>query len=126
MHPLFLMLALLHVAIWAFVLTAFLHRKAAYINLYYVIPFIYVVHCLPLHLLEHLKLRLSHCEADKEYNQERIERALFLPHLVSTLQGRLEDWCTFSPISPQGMLLFGAITSLFRLYPPGTRCTRFP
>lgn len=117
MQVLFAVLALSHIFIWVFVLTTFVHRKTARLNLYYVIPFIYVIHCLPIHLLEQLKLRLSRNAQDKQRKQERIEKMLVIPHAFVRFQKSLEARCTFSPISPQGMLLFGMITCLFRVHP---------
>ena len=118
MDFLFNIIALVHVLIWAFVLLAFLNIKTAKINLYFVIPLIYLIHCAPFHILIQLKLRLSNND-DKvlEHKQNNFSRQLILPYLFVKIQEYLDKKCTFNPISPQGMLLFGMITCLYRVYP---------
>jgi hypothetical protein len=43
-NPIFIFLWIFHILIWAFVLLAFLNEKTAYYNLYFVVPFIYIIH----------------------------------------------------------------------------------
>ena len=113
----FYSIATLHVLIWVFVLLAFLNTYTAKINLYIVIPFIYCIHILPFHILVQSKINLFGKEhamkKENEYNQ-----LLIIPYYFSRLQEFLEKKCFLSPISGQGMLILGYITSLYKLHPP--------
>ena len=104
----------LHIAVWAFVLLAWTHPVAAAWNLALVVPGIYVLHAaLPFHVLESAKARL-HPGTWKTDAQE-MERALVVPAAFSSAQRWLERRCFLSPLSPQGMLVLGALTSAWAL-----------
>ena len=58
MNIYFTILGLIHILIWTFVLFAFLNKTLAKINIYFVIPSIYIIHLLPFHILESLKSKI--------------------------------------------------------------------
>jgi len=108
-------LCLIHIIVWLFVLFAFLDKKTAYYNVYYIIPLIYIIHILPFHVLVKMKQEL-HPDTWKN-DEELILKKLVIPEHFVNLQKKLEQKCFCSPISPQGMLIFGLITSILTLYP---------
>jgi len=113
MDILFNFICLIHVLIWVFVLLAFLNKNFAAINLYYFIPFIYILHILPFHIIELTKKKM-----DPETWEEKVSgfnNMLFIPSKFVSLNQYLEKHCYCSPISPQGMLIFGAISSAWSL-----------
>lgn len=116
MNIYFIILAVIHILIWGFVLLAFLNKNLAKINIYFVIPFIYLVHIFPFHFLEKLKDKIYN-KKEKEKHSNKIFEFLIIPKCFVDLQKYLDDFCTFSPISPQGMLIFGLLSSIFVLYP---------
>jgi hypothetical protein len=103
---------LFHIFIWMFVSFAFINENAATINAYVVIPFIYVLHILPFHVLTETKKQLSNTW--EEYNDGLLKK-LYLPFHFVKLQHKLEKLCFFNPIGAQGLLIFGLITSIYRL-----------
>lgn len=110
---LFFIVSLIHVLIWGFVLIAFTNPTLAKINVLYVIPFIYVIHTiLPFHILESAKKNMyptTHSQKFDEFKKQTV-----IPHYFDKLNAHLE-WCTFNPLSPQGMLVFGLITSIYSI-----------
>ncbi len=96
---------------------AFIDKKLAKINLYYVIPSIYIIHLLPFHVIEKIKMNLSRNKEHKMEQSNQIEECLIFPKLIIDLQKYLESRVTFNPLSPQGMMIFGMITSLYKVYP---------
>ena len=114
---LFTVIALIHILIWVYVLFAFLFgKKYAIFNLYFVIPVIYLIHLLPFHVLIKLKHDMYGEELVKE-KEKKICNLLIIPGYFMKLQEIMEKKTTFSPISAQGMLIFGLISSLIRVYP---------
>jgi hypothetical protein len=112
----FELLCVIHVLVWLFVLTAFLNRKTAYFNVYYLIPFIYLIHILPFHIIISLK---QYCHpVGYEYYENAIYESMIIPKIFRSITSSLEKFCFASPLSTQGMLIFGLITSIFVLYPP--------
>jgi hypothetical protein len=112
----FEILCIVHILIWAFVILAFLNKDLAYYNIYYVIPIIYLIHMLPFHILIKLKEK---CDPDNYKNhEESFYETLIIPKLFKDTKKVLENYCFASPLSPQGVLIFGLITSIFSLYPP--------
>jgi len=110
---LFGLVALLHILIWVFVLTAFVHRTSARINLYYVVPCLYVIHMLPFHLLERLKLHLTQNDEDAKRRQmDQLEKALLIPFAFRRLQTTLDSACTFNPISDSSAPRFAVSVDL--------------
>ncbi len=113
MDAAFVAVAVVHLLVWAFVLLAWVHPRAALWNVLVVIPGIYALHMLPFHVLNTLKQRMH--PGTWKRDTKRVSKALVVPHLVE----RVRDAMTFSfanPLSPQGMLLFGAITSAWAIY----------
>jgi hypothetical protein len=112
----FEVLCIVHVLIWVFVLTAFVNKDCAYYNVYFVIPLIYIAHMLPFHILVSLKEKNdpeNHEKRQKEFNE-----ILIIPNIFTRITSKLEKNCFASPLSTQGMLIFGLITSIFVLHPP--------
>ncbi len=109
---LFELLSVAHLAFWAFVCFAWLTPSTAALNAYYVVPLTYAVHALPFHVLTALKTRVrpSTWKADDAAVRECLGLAWFVD-----LQQSLEKKCTFSPISPQGLLVWGMISSVWAL-----------
>lgn len=112
MEAAFAAVALVHILIWAFVLLAWVHPRAAAINLTVVIPLIYVVHMLPFHVLTTLKQRMR--PQTWEQDNEAIEDALVLPDAFEGIRAAF-DASFANPLSPQGMLVLGALTSAWRV-----------
>jgi hypothetical protein len=114
---LFNLFYLIHILIWLFIVVASINDKAAKINIYYVIPAIYIIHMLPFHILDKIKLKLMDNNCDKKEKKEKeIDGVLFLPYIYKRINKTLEI-CKFNPMSPQGMLLFGMISCFLKLYP---------
>ena len=109
MKPQFIFLAILHICIWLFVMLAFLNPKTARLNLYYIVPFIYLIHVFPLHFINEAKRQMY--PDDWEERANSICNSMVLPGKFIKLQDFLENFCFKSPLSPQGMLIFGAISS---------------
>ncbi len=105
---------IIHIFVWVFVLFAFTNKKLAYFNIYYIIPMIYLLHILPFHILMEIKKKSNpkHWEEDTEY----IYNILILPDIFVKTQKYLDKHCTYNPISPQGMLIFGLLSSIYVLY----------
>jgi len=110
---LFNFIALVHCLIWGFVLFAFLNISTAKINLYYIVPFIYILHILPFHVLVESKKNLK--PDDYKEKEDEFNTKLVIPGTFIKLQKKLEKYCFCSPISAQGMLIFGAISCAWRL-----------
>lgn len=110
----FIFICILHVLIWTFILLAFTRKDTARINLKIIVPIMYVLHMLPFHILMEAKQYL--CGDDSVgTNVESVLWPFIIPIYFMKLQQIAERNCTFSPISPQGMLIFGAISSAYRL-----------
>jgi len=109
----FYAICMLHVIIWIFVQLAFLNPKLAYINLFYIIPFIYIMHILPFHVLNESKKNMY--PNDHEDMIDKFSKLTILPNLHKKAEIVLDKFCFKSPINPQGMLIFGALTSAYAL-----------
>ena len=120
MNIYFSILGTIHILIWSFVLLAFLNKTLAKINLYFVIPSIYFIHLLPFHILETLKSKIYN-NNQKIYYTKKLSKILVIPYYFDKLSTLLSKYCFFNPISPQGMLIFGLITCIYRLYPPNLK-----
>jgi uncharacterized membrane protein (DUF4010 family) len=112
----FEVLCIVHVLVWVFVLTAFVNKDMAYYNVYFVIPFIYIVHILPFHILITLKKKFD--PENYKIHEEEFYNTLVIPKLFRNVTSKLEKLCFASPLSTQGMLIFGLLTSIFVLHPP--------
>ena len=115
MNLLFVILCIIHILIGMFVLFAFLNSKTAYYNVYYLIPFIYFIHILPFHIIVTLKSNIYRDEKDMHDKENQVSRFLILPDLFNKLSKFFDSFSFFNPISPQGMLIFGLITSIYKL-----------
>ncbi len=113
MNPVFTGLCVVHVIIWAFILFAFLNPRAATINLFYVIPFVYIIHIFPFHFLNSMKESMY--PDDWEKRVDTVVSHMVIPELFTNAQKKLDTVCFASPISAQGMLIFGAISSAWAL-----------
>ena len=116
----FEVLCIVHVLVWVFILTAFVNKDMAYYNVYFVIPFIYIVHILPFHIL--ISLKKNSDPKNYKTHEEEFYETLVIPKLFRNVTGKLEGFCFASPLSTQGMLIFGLLTSIFVLYPPNYLC----
>ncbi len=113
MYAVFVSICLLHCFFWLFVLLAFYSKQTAYINLYYIIPITYILHMFPFHFLNKAKSFIYPNDWQKQNDE-----VIFSIHIFKyfkSLQNYLEKHCFESPISAQGMLIFGALTSAFAL-----------
>ena len=109
---LFFILTIIHMSIWLFVIFAFINKKAAYYNLYYVIPFIYILHMLPLHIINNLKQSLY--KSDWLDRADNIQNKLIIGK-IHTFVVNIFNKSFESPLSTQGMLILGLILSSYRL-----------
>jgi len=112
---LFSFLVIIHYLVWIFVLFAFINSKTAYINLYMLVPFIYIIHLFPFHFI--VKAKEIIIPDNEKRNEELInyDRFFILPYYFMKFQEKINNFCIFSPISPQGMLIFGALSCAFVL-----------
>ncbi len=115
MNLFFKFLCLIHILIWLFILLAFIDIRTANINLFYVIPAIYIIHFLPFHVIILLK-KIQYPNDWKKY-AESFEDNMLPVYYFKKLSDTLAKHCTLNPISPQGMMIFGAITSACRVKP---------
>jgi hypothetical protein len=115
MNFLFIILCIIHIFIWAFVLLAFLNPKTAYYNVYYVIPIIYIVHILPFHIIVSLKKKIYTDDNEEIEKESTVSKFLIIPYLFNNAQKFFKKYSFCSPLSPQGMLIFGLLTSIYRL-----------
>lgn len=111
---LFFLVSVAHILIWAFVLLAFINPKTAKINAYFVVPAIYIIHLLPFHLLSWAKDSLYPDSSEARF--DGIKSALVIPAIYDKVQTSLGNYCMFNPLSPQGMLIFGLITSIYAIH----------
>ena len=89
---LFMILCIIHVLIWGFVLFAFINKNTARINIYIVIPIIFLLHCLPFHFLVQAKKQLYDTSyLDKESKMYKI---LIIPDIFLNISKKLEKICS--------------------------------
>lgn len=111
---LFAAVVALHVLVWAFVLLAWVHPRAAAANVLVVVPGIYVLHALlPVHVLETIKawMRPSSWKRDSD----ELLRSWVVPGAFVRVQEWAATRAFMSPVSPQGMLVIGSLTSCWAL-----------
>ena len=111
---LFAALCAVHVAVWVFVLLAWVHTGTALWNLRVVVPAIYVIHALMPHPILLLKKTVDPLRWKER--QANFESALVLPKLIRLAKEHLFPHAFASPLSPQGMLILGCLTSSYRLH----------
>ena len=51
----FNLIAIIHLLIWVFVLFGFVNINTAWVNLFIIIPVIYILHILPFHIIQKTK-----------------------------------------------------------------------
>ena len=115
MNCLFIILCIIHITVWVFVLLAFLNPITAYYNVYYVIPMIYVLHILPFHILVSLKKKIYSDDKEKKAKEDLVSKLLVIPYIFNKIKDFFNKFSYFNPLSPQGMLIFGLITSIYKL-----------
>jgi hypothetical protein len=109
----FLVIASVHILIWVFVLCASVSKRTAEYNIYYVIPFIYLVHILPFHILSKIKQNLY--STTWEQRNSSINKIYIIPYYFEKCSEYLSKNCFANPLSPQGMLIFGLLTSIYQI-----------
>ena len=114
MNIIFILICLIHILIWSVVLLGFLDKKMATINIYILIPLIYLLHALlPFHLLVIIKKKMY--PYTYESKVKNVNDSLIIPHYYIKISEIFDNYCTFNPLSPQGMLIFGLISSIYSL-----------
>ena len=112
---LFNLICVIHCLVWIFVLFAFLNRKLAYINIFYIIPLIYIIHIFPFHIITKSKENLYPDSWEEKYNNFLESSPLGILKVYVDTQEKLDNYCFGNPIGPQGMLILGLITSAYSL-----------
>lgn len=113
MYATFVVICIVHVVFWLFVLFAFYTKQTARINLYYIIPAVYILHILPFHLLNNLKASIY--PNNWKDKTDEVLNSIPIVRQFTNLQKTLDKYCFANPVGAQGMLLFGAITSAYAL-----------
>jgi hypothetical protein len=103
----FVVLLTIHVLIWLFVVFAFINNETAKFNLIFVIPIIYILHMLPFHILNELKLITN---KNAKEDTEKFEKFIGFYYIKKFFNKSFQN-----PLSPQGILILGSITSYFKL-----------
>jgi len=98
---------------WSFMLVAWIFPETALFNILILLPCVYIIHILPFHPFEIVKNDLCPEEL-KDSKKNGTTKGT-----VTGFQDKLNKFCTFSPISHQGLMLFGLITSILSLYSRG-------
>jgi len=108
-YIIFYIISLIHILIWLFVLFGFLiNKNFVLINLLIVIPFIYILHLLPMHVLNELKCYLNkNCHEDVK----KIEKFIKFYYLKNYFNNSFQN-----PLSPQGLLILGYILNFYYFY----------
>ena len=97
----------IHISIWLFVVFSFINIELARINLTYIIPFIYVIHILPFHILRTLECI---CNKNCEEDNGKVEKNIGFFQAKDFFKNSFQN-----PLSPQGMLILGAILSYYKI-----------
>ncbi len=113
MNLLFILITLLHFMTWGFMLFAFLSPRLAYINLFYFIPFVYIIQILPFHFFNTAKEKIY--PEDWRQRSDMIAAYLVIPAVVGFLREMFEKFSFFNPLSWQGIMIFGAVSSAWSL-----------
>ncbi len=113
MNLLFVLITILHSLTWGFILFAFLNPRLAYINLYFFIPFVYVIQILPFHFFNTIKENIY--PDDWRERSAEISKYLIVPIFIEWLKRVFEGFSFFNPLSWQGIMIFGALSSAWSL-----------
>lgn len=100
----------LHGFFWTFVITAWIFPQTALFNVLVLIPLVYFIHMLPQHPLNVLEKEIC----PDLYKDKQKKKGGF-----DQFAKKAERFCTYSPITYQGFLIFGFITSIISLYTRG-------
>ena len=100
---------IIHILFWLFLLIAFLFPKLALFNILFLLPIVYLIHIFPQHPLNSAEQMLcpDRYKKDRHFNETEA---------FKKYQNQAEKFCTFSPISYQGMMIFSYITCVISLY----------
>ena len=112
---LFYIICIFHFLIWLIIIFGFLNKKIAKLNVYVFIPAVYIIQILPFHILNSLK-RNMYKKTYKKKLKDLGDKFIITPFLID-MRKKLKKFCTFSPISSQGLLIFGMLSSIYSLYP---------
>lgn len=118
------LLIVLHAIIWLYVIFgSFIDNNHAKFIVYMIIPFIYLLHMLPVHFLNKLKKDELKIESTIDLNKKLNEmyKTLNIPIIreIMILFVYLKDEVfknsVFNPLSGQGMLLLGMFMGIYNL-----------
>ena len=109
---LFELVSIVHILVWLFIVFAWTNIEAARLNLFYVVPMVYILHILPVHLFTEMKKRMR--PESWEQDDKNVQGMVIFPRAYDALLTFFQK-CTYNPLSPQGMLILGAITSAWAL-----------
>ena len=115
-YILFIISVIIHVLIWSSIILLPIYSKNfAKINMIYIIPAIYIIHCLPFHIINTIKIKLLNTNMEgMEQERDKIEKYLIIPVFFRKLQNILKHYCFANPLSPQGMLILSLILSIYK------------
>ena len=107
-------LILIHILGWIYVVFGgFMSENQNDIILYYIIPFVYIIHIAPFHVLVKTKLELIKNEYKGiDIDEESILHDRENNFIIANLFYKLREFFSFSfqnPLSPQGLLILGFI-----------------
>ena len=113
-------LSIFHIFIWSYIIFgSFFGKKHARFIIYYLIPFVYILHILPFHILIELKKKLLNINNDEIFDKKIMEIEYTIPIIgfimkkFYLINEKLDNYSTFNPISPQGMLILGMIIGIY-------------
>ena len=108
--------ALFHLVIWGVVLFASFcpDIRITEFTVYILIPFIYLVHILPFHIIEETKKSLIPDKKQRTDQVNWIESRYILPDIVKRMGSYFKNSFA-NPLSPQGLLILGMILGVYRL-----------
>ena len=115
-YSLFILSVLIHVLIWTFILVLPMYsKKLAKLNMIYIIPAIYIIHFLPFHIINSIKMKLLNKNMEgMEEERDKIEKYLIIPVFFRKLQKIFDDFSFANPLSPQGILILSLIISIYK------------
>jgi hypothetical protein len=91
---------------------SFVKKEYAYFNLKYVIPFIYLCHILPFHILTKLKYTVHKNDTKKKISDFENNNVLF--NIFNKFKNSFRNSFA-NPLSPQGLLILSGITSSYAI-----------
>ena len=115
MNLLFILTSIVHVLFWTFIIFAFLNKNTAYYNLYYIVPATYIIHIFPIHFLGAIKVLVYPEEKERAQKTTELYSAWVAPEAFRKVRDNFFNFSYFNPLSAQGLLIFGAVTSAWSL-----------